>query len=225
MSQFVLDRLKAKFGDRILETHSFRGDESIRVAPSDWFTVAEFLKNDAACDMSMFTDITAVDYPKREDRIELVLILYSLHKGHRLRVKTRLWIDEDAGGDPARPSTVKTLTSLWAAANWFEREVFDMFGVRFDGHPDLRRILMYPEFQGHPLRKDYAADRTQPLVPYRPEAKDKLPPFRADEGMPFGRKDWQPRDDAWSTDDIAAQEKHLADAIAVDPAAPSRGQA
>jgi len=219
MSQHLVEKLKTKFGDRILETHSFRGDESVVVAPSDWHVVATFLRDDASCDMSMFTDITVVDYPNRDARFELVLNLYSLHKAHRLRLKTRLYDEVEFGdADPAHPTRVKTVTDLWAAANWFEREVFDMFGLRFDGHPDLRRILLYPEFEGHPLRKDYAADRTQPLVPYRPEAQDKLAPFRADEGMPFGRKDWAARDVAWSTDDIAHNEQHLAGAVVVDPA-------
>jgi len=218
MSQFVLDRLTAKFGDRILETHNFRGDETAIVAPSDWFEVARFLNTDPACDMSMFIDITAVDYPEREARFDLILNLYSLHKGHRVRLKTRLHDEYTHANDPGHPTRVKSVIPIWGAANWFEREVWDMFGIRFDEHPDLRRILMYDEFVGHPLRKDYAADRTQPLVPYRPEAKDKLPPFRADEGMPFGRKDWSLRDDAWATDDIAHNEKHLAEAIANDPA-------
>lgn len=217
MSQAVLERLKSRFGDRILEAISFRGDETAIVAPSDWYEVAQFLRDDAACDMSMFIDITCVDYPKRDARFDVILFLYSLHKGHRVRLKTRLFDEVDGKVDPQRPSRVRTVTPLWAAANWFEREVWDMFGVRFDGHPDLRRILMYDEFQGHPLRKDYAADKTQPLVPYRPEALDKLAPFRPDEGMPFGRNDWQPRDEAWSTDDVAVGEAHLAEAIAIDP--------
>ena len=221
MSQLVLDKLKAKFGDRILETSSFRGDDVAIVSPMDWLEVATFLRDDPACDMSMFIDITAVDYPERDARFDLLLFLYSLHKGHRVRLKTRL---HDENADPGRPARVKTVTSLWAAANWFEREVWDMFGIRFDGHPDLRRILMYEEFEGHPLRKDYAADRTQPLIPYRPEAVDKLAPFRADEGMPFGRRDWSPRDDAWKTDDIAHNESHLAEAIANDPASPNEGR-
>lgn len=208
MSQLLLDKLTARFGERILETSAFRGDEAAVVAPGDWFEVAQFLRDDPACDMSMFIDITVVDYPEREARFDLVLMLYSLHKGHRVRLKTRV----------ADGVAVKTVTPLWAAANWFEREVYDMFGVKFEGHPDLRRILMYEEFEGHPLRKDYAADRTQPLVPYRPEAQDKLAPFRADEGMPFGRRDWSPRDDAWKTDDVAHNEQHLAEAIANDPA-------
>jgi NADH-quinone oxidoreductase subunit C len=78
---------------------------------------------------------------------------------------------------------------LWASAQWAEREAFDMFGVVFVGHPDLRRILLYPEFEGYPLRKDYPADRTQPLVPYRDvDNIEELPPFGPDEGMSFGRQ-------------------------------------
>ncbi|HEY0254777.1 MAG TPA: NADH-quinone oxidoreductase subunit C, partial [Kofleriaceae bacterium] len=72
--------------------------------------------------------------------------------------------------------------------NWLERETFDMMGIRFDGHPDLRRILMYEEFEGHPLRRDYDAQKTQPLVPYREGNFEKLAPFGLPEGMPFGRQ-------------------------------------
>ena len=196
MSQHLLDKLQAKFGERILETHSFRGDESVVVAPSDWHAVAQFLRDDPSCDMSMFTDITVVDYPKRDARFEVVLNLYSLHKGHRLRVKTRLF-DEYVYGDkdPAHPTRVPTVTNLWAAANWFEREIFDMFGVRCEGHPDLRRILLYPEFEGHPLRKDYPANKAQPLIEYRTEEEagltlEKQAPFGPDEGMSFGRRSY-----------------------------------
>jgi NADH-quinone oxidoreductase subunit C len=108
----------------------------------------------------MLADLTAVDYlryPGREDgpRFEVVYHLYSLRHNHRLRVKVRL--DED-------DAVVPTATSLWPIANWLEREVWDMFGIRFDGHPDLRRLLMYEEFVGHPLRKDYPIDRRQPLI-------------------------------------------------------------
>ena len=220
MSQALVEKLRAKFGERILSSHSFRGDEWVVVAPQDWHVVAAFLRDDPSCDMSMFTDLTAVDYPERAARFEVVLSLYSLHKGHRLRVKTHLFDEYEHGAsDASRPTRVQTVTDLWAGANWMEREVWDMFGVKFDGHPDLRRLLMYAEFEGHPLRKDYAADRTQPLVPYRDEAGDKLAPFRADEGMPFGRKDWQARASAWATDDIAHHEQHLGEAVVTDPAA------
>jgi NADH-quinone oxidoreductase subunit C len=93
--------------------------------------------------------------------------------------------DEDCEG-----AVIDSLVPVWVGANWFERETFDMFGIRFEGHPDLRRILLYEEFEGHPLRKDYPAAKTQPLVPYRegPDVLGKLPPFGPDEGMVFGRK-------------------------------------
>jgi NADH-quinone oxidoreductase subunit C len=98
----------------------------------------------------------------------------------------------DAEGDGAE---IDTVADLWIGSNWFERETYDLMGISFKGHPDLRRILMYPEFEGHPLRKDYPANKTQPLVPYRTEAEaglplEKLAPFGFDEGMPFGRKVW-----------------------------------
>jgi NADH-quinone oxidoreductase subunit C len=88
-----------------------------------------------------------------------------------------------------------SVTAIWPGLNWLEREVFDMSGVRFRGHPDLRRILLYPEFEGHPLQKTYPAQKTQPLVSYRTEDEagvtiEKQPPFGPDEGMPFGRRSW-----------------------------------
>ncbi|HKU45044.1 MAG TPA: NADH-quinone oxidoreductase subunit C, partial [Polyangiales bacterium] len=85
------------------------------------------------------------------------------------------------------------LTPVWQGADWTEREVFDMFGITFRGHPDLRRILMYPEFVGYPLRKDYPINKTQPLIPYRDVGPSKLPPFGPDEGNPYGRIDWLAR--------------------------------
>jgi NADH-quinone oxidoreductase subunit C len=204
VSKIVLDRLKTKFGDRILETSSAHGDECAVVAPKDWHEVAAFLRDDAACDMAMFIDITAVDYPKREPRFDVILFLYSPNKKQRVRLKTRVFDEvEEKASTPQKPTRVQTVSDLWLAANWFEREVWDMFGVKFDGHPDLRRILMYEEFEGHALRKDYAADKAQPLVPYR-EGEDvlgKLAPFGHDEGMPWGRNDWLPRDAGWDDDD------------------------
>jgi NADH-quinone oxidoreductase subunit C len=105
------------------------------------------------------------------------------HK-HRVRLKTRVGEDE----------SLESVVPVWPGANWGEREVFDMFGIRFEGHPDLRRILMYDEFVGHPLRKDYPIEKTQPLVPYREVADiDKLPPFGPDEGQPWTRVDWSER--------------------------------
>lgn len=181
MSQKLLDILKSTFGDAILETHHQHGDDTAVVEPSRWAEIARFLREDPRCDMDLFVDLCAVDYPRREPRFEVVLHLYSLGKQHRLRLKARVG-DED--GDDAE---LDTLTALWEGANWLERETYDMMGIVFRGHPDLRRILLYPEFVGHPLRKDYAAQRTQPLVPYR-EGYEKVAPFGEHEGMSFGRQ-------------------------------------
>lgn len=188
MSQRVLDRVKAQFGERILETSNFRGDETVRVAPEHWVEVSTFLKQDGECLLNHFTDLTAVDYPEREPeqpRFEVVVLVRSLEKKQRLALKTRI----------ADGQSLPTLVRVWAGADWAEREVFDMFGIRFEGHPDLRRILLYDEFVGYPLRKDYPIDRTQPLVPYRelPGTVTKLPPFGQDEGQPWGRIQWQER--------------------------------
>ena len=141
----------------------------------------------------MLVDLCAVDYPNREPRIEVVLHLRSIPKGHRVRLKARVGDEEGKGAE------LDTVTGVWAGANWLERETWDMMGVKFRGHPDLRRILMYPEFEGHPLRKDYPAQRTQPLIPYRTEEEAGLPlgklsPFLDDEGMAFGRKAWTVKD-------------------------------
>jgi NADH-quinone oxidoreductase subunit C len=187
LSQLVLDKLKARFGASILETHSDFGDDTAIVEASAWKAVGKFLREDPALDFDMPTDLCAVDYPNRLPRTEVVLHLYSLSRRHRVRIKARVGDEEMEGAE------LESLVSIWPGLNWLEREVFDMSGVRFRGHPDLRRILMYPEFEGHPLQKTYPADRTQPLVPYRTEEEagvplHKIEPFGADEGMPFGRK-------------------------------------
>jgi NADH-quinone oxidoreductase subunit C len=183
MAKALVDLIKQKFPADVLETHSQRGDETVVVYAARWKDIARFLRDEPRADMSMLTDLTAVDFPDRSPRFEVVAHFYSLAKGHRLRLKARVG-DSDGGN-----AEIETLSDLWASANWAERECWDMFGVRFAGHPDLRRILLYPEFEGHPLRKDYPAERIQPLVPYRevPDT-DKIPPFRSDEGMSFGRQ-------------------------------------
>ncbi|MEZ4224884.1 MAG: NADH-quinone oxidoreductase subunit C [Polyangiaceae bacterium] len=183
MAQALLELLKSKFGSDILETHSQHGDDTAVVAPGAWREVARFLRDDPRCSMEMLVDLTCVDFPDREPRFEVVAHLHSLSKGKRLRLKSRVG-DEDGDG-----AEIDSLAELWGSANWAEREAFDMFGVRFKDHGDLRRILLYPEFVGHPLRKDYPANKIQPLVPYREQpGTEKLPPFGPSEGMPFGRQ-------------------------------------
>ena len=184
MSKALQDKLKARFGAKVLATPSQFGDETVVVTADAWREIHLFLRDDASTQMQMLIDLCGVDFPEREPRFEVVTHLYSLTKKHRLRVKTSVG---DADGDGAE---VDSLIEVWRSADWMERETFDMFGVKFRGHPDLRRILTYEEFEGHPLRKDYPAQRTQPLVPYRQGVgvQDKLAPFGVDEGMPFGRQ-------------------------------------
>jgi NADH-quinone oxidoreductase subunit C len=197
VSQLVLDKLRERFAAAILETHSDFGDDTAVVDPGAWKAVCTFLREDPALDFDLPVDLCGVDYPNRggSGRTEVVMHLYSIAKKHRIRLKARVG-DEDMEG-----AELDSVTSIWPGMNWLEREVWDMSGVRFRGHPDLRRILMYPEFEGHPLQKTYPADRTQPLVEYRTEEEAGMPlhkiePFGPDEGMPFGR--WgqpQPRTD------------------------------
>jgi NADH-quinone oxidoreductase subunit C len=186
MSHKVLDRLQTKFGEAVLETHDQFGDDTAVIDPAQWKAVAAFLRDDSACSMDHFIDLTAVDYMgRRSPRFEVVLHLRSSDRLHRIRIKARVDAEGDGETDTAK---IDSLVDVWRGANWFERECYDMFGIEFVGHPDLRRILMYEQFRGFPLRKDYAASRTQPLVEYRAEALDKLPPFGEREGLPFGRQ-------------------------------------
>jgi NADH-quinone oxidoreductase subunit C len=156
----ILARLQERFGAAVLETHDHRGDHTAVVDRAGSLEVLRFCRDDPGLRFDMLMDLTAVDwlrYPGREEgaRFEVVYHLYSVAENHRVRVKVP--VDEDA-------PVVASATGLWASANWFEREVWDMFGIRFEGHPDLRRLLMYEEFVGHPLRKDYVINRRQPLI-------------------------------------------------------------
>ena len=189
MSKALIELIKKNFGPAVLASHSLYGDDTVVVEASAWLPVATFLRNDPAVAMDMLSDLTAVDFPEREPRFEIVAHFYSLTRGHRLRLKASVG---DPEGDDAE---IESLCGLWASANWMERETFDMFGVIFKNHPDLRRILMYPEFEGHPLRKDYPADKIQPLIAYRDVPNiEKIAPFSVDEGMSFGRQTHSRRD-------------------------------
>lgn len=183
MSKRVLDILRQQFPDAVLETHSQFGDDTAVVDAARWREIALFLRDDPRTAMNMFIDLCGVDYlGLQSPRFEVVLHLRSLRHGHRLRVKARVGSEDGEGAE------IDSLMPVWKGVNWFERETYDLMGIVFRGHPDLRRILLYPEFVGHPLRKDYPVDRVQPLVPYREEAVDRLPPFGLSEGKPFGRQ-------------------------------------
>ena len=187
MMKAVLDRL----GPKVLEHRSFRGDDRIHVARENIVEVCRILRDTPELSFDMLMDVTAVDYlgqpddfrmslevwdqnrsvmrripqyrhrilpPPRgpEPRFAVVYHLHSLSLLHRLRIKTR--VPED---DP----TIDSVVPIWIGANWLERETFDLYGIVFKGHPDLRRIYLHEEFQGHPLRKDYGKWDEQPVEP------------------------------------------------------------
>ena len=156
----ILQRLRDRFAGAIVETHDHRGDHTAVVDRAGLVDVLRWCRDEPELRFDVLMDLTAVDYlkyPGREDgpRFEVVYHLFSVGHNHRLRIKVR--VDED-------DAQVPTAVDLWPIANWLEREVWDMFGVRFAGHPDPRRLLMYEEFVGHALRKDYPINRRQPLI-------------------------------------------------------------
>jgi len=151
----LVARLRAGVPDAVLASHAFRGDATAIVPREKLIEVCRFLRDDAELRFDMLLDVTAVDYLGRRPRFEVVYHLYSLPLNHRLRIKVAL---EES--DPRVPS----LVPVWVGADWLERETWDLYGIVFEGHPDLRRIYLYEEFQGHPLRKDYPKEKRQPLI-------------------------------------------------------------
>ncbi|HLH06788.1 MAG TPA: NADH-quinone oxidoreductase subunit C [Terriglobales bacterium] len=140
----LITALKRQYGSGIHEASSYLGQKYMVVDSSIAHEVLQILHDDESFDYCV--DVTAVHYPKREKKeFDIIWILYSFATNERIRVKTQI----------ADGATVKSVVSLWPTANWLEREVFDMFGIRFEGHPDLRRILLPDEWKGYPLRKDY----------------------------------------------------------------------
>jgi NADH-quinone oxidoreductase subunit C len=135
--------LKARFAGSIGETSTYLGQNFVVAKPDAVIAVLEYLKLEA--DFDYLVDLTAVDWPKRAERFDLVYIVYSFARNERVRIKTYI-------PDGYKPETA---VNVHLTANWLEREVFDMFGIEFAGHPDMRRILLPEEWQGYPLRKDY----------------------------------------------------------------------
>lgn len=158
--------IESKRPDCVLGWSVALGELTVEIAPSSLAAFAEFLKVDSSCRFSSLVDITAVDYPEREARFDVVYHFLSMYQNHRIRVRLRIR-DSDV---------VASITEPYPAANWFEREVFDMFGILFSGHPDLRRILTDYGFRGYPLRKDFPTtgytevryDEEQKRVVYEP---------------------------------------------------------
>jgi len=137
-------KLQARFKDAVTETGSFRDQHWAVIDAKRWFEVARWLRDDESTGYNVLVDITAVHWPHRDPPVEIVAHLYSHARNDGLRLKARVG---DAG-------PIASLTPLWKSADWNEREAFDMFGVVFTGHPDLRRILMPEDYTDHPLRKE-----------------------------------------------------------------------
>ncbi len=165
----LIDKLKQRFGAELLAAESSHGEEVITVGRDTAPAVLRALRDEPDFDFKFLIDLTAVDWMGREPRFEVVYQLKSLSRNHRLRVKVPL---------PGDDAWVKSAVELWKSADWVERECFDMFGIDFKEHPDLRRILMYDSFVGHPLRKDYPVDRRQPIVEEVDPVKAPRPPSR-----------------------------------------------
>ena len=188
MTRLLIESVTDRFPDAVSASHAYRGDQPVVVRPEFLLEIARFLKEDPALLMNLLVDVTAVDYsafgkgpapaffassgvavkpssqipdedpwpgPPEKTRFTVVYHFYSIQHKHRLRLVIPIEETEAA---------LDSLTTLWAAADWLEREVWDMYGIRFNGHPNLKRILMYEEFEGHPLRKDYPVNKRQPLI-------------------------------------------------------------
>jgi len=154
-----LQLIRQRLGAKVLETLQAQGDDIVILDCAGLRESFRLLKENSQSSFDFLSDITAVDYwQKKEPRFEVVYQITSLKNRRRLRVRVPV---------PESDPTVESLTPLWRGANFLEREVWDLFGIRFTGHPDLRRILLYDEFQGHPLRKDYPVNLCQPRVPER----------------------------------------------------------
>lgn len=139
------DHIKRKCGDNIINWSVAFNELTISIKREEVVKVLTFLRDDTQCRFVQLTDVCGVDYPERVERFEVVYHLLSMHHNQRIRVK--LSTDAD--------TTVPSVTGVFPSANWYERETWDMFGVMFDDHPDLRRLLSDYGFQGHPLRKDF----------------------------------------------------------------------
>ena len=137
--------IESKFGDKVAKAEIAYGELTVTVAADDIVAVVRFLRDDAACQFISFIDVSGADYPSRPKRFDVVYHLLSPRKNLRVRVKVQT--DED--------TPVPSITGVYPGADWFERETYDLYGVLFSGHPDLRRLLTDYGFDGHPLRKDF----------------------------------------------------------------------
>lgn len=170
MAKKLIDFVQRKFASELLFSHSNHGNDTVVVERKRLPEIIAALRDDPTTKMNFLRAVTAVDYLHREPRFEVVYVLYSMELRHMLTV--RVVVPED-------DCTVPSVGHLFGTALWQEREVWDMYGIRFDGHPDLRRVMLYEEFEGHPLRKDYAKQNSQPRMELRARERDSVEEFNA----------------------------------------------
>jgi NADH-quinone oxidoreductase subunit C len=145
VSEIAVQKLKEKFPGSVLDAYSFRGENTVVVKKEDIIEICRFLKDDPELSFNFLSDLCGVDYMGREPRFDVVYNLFSVSRHHRIRVKAMV----GEGGK------VASVVGVWSTADWHERETYDMYGIVFEGHPNLTRILMPEDWDGHPLRKDY----------------------------------------------------------------------
>jgi NADH-quinone oxidoreductase subunit C len=155
----TLTRLKEKFPASVLEIKTFREEVTVTVPRGEVFEICKFLYSDPDLQYQFLTDLCGVDFLPEAPRFEVVYHLYSMKNNQRLRVKARVGEGE----------SILSVESIWKAANWYEREAYDLFGILFENHPDLRRILMWDGYEGHPLRKDFPVEGPDFDKPFIPE--------------------------------------------------------
>jgi|GEM_PF-1006275 len=154
----VVEFLLAEYSQYVISHHRFRGDRTVTVKREGLFEIIKRLKEDPDWNFQVLTDETAVDYLGKEPRFEMVYHLTNIDKNWRIRIKVPV---------SEKDLAVDSIVSLYEAANWFEREIMEFFGIDFKGHPDKRKLFLYDEFKGYPLRKDYPYNKRQPLIDYR----------------------------------------------------------
>jgi NADH-quinone oxidoreductase subunit C len=146
MKDRILEKLSSYFKASVISTTEFRGELTVAIKKEDLVQICDFLKHDEDLRFDLLEDLSGVDMYTPTDRFQIVYHLFSLKNRYRLRVK--VMVDESE-------LEVPTVSSVWSSANWHEREAYDMFGIVFEGHPDLRRLYMPDEFEYYPLRKDF----------------------------------------------------------------------
>lgn len=146
--QSIIDKLKGKFPASIQELKTFRGEVTVTLPKEDIYAICQFLSSDSELQFQFLTDLCGVDFFPETPRFEVVYLLYSMKNNLRLRLKAKV----------AQEESISSVESIWKAANWLEREVYDLFGIPFENHPDLRRILLWDGYEGFPLRKDYPVE-------------------------------------------------------------------